>query len=333
MPVTVAFLGDTLLGDLSEPILRERGYASAFGGIASLLARADLVVANLEGVLTDEADGLPPTPHRERYWLRAERVTARAMAEAGITLVSLANNHVLDYGLAGLRSTMRSLDEHGIQHLGAGMSEQAARRSVVVSVKGLRLGFYAAVQRYDVYADWLYATGETGGCNRLREQAARGDLASLAEQADVRIALAHWGRTYRPVTPGQERWAGWLTRARADLVVGHHPHIAQPAALVNERLVLYSLGNGPFGTKGGFERFNLDGYGLLALAEFAESGPLSALELHAIDVDNARTECRPVPLTGETARSALASLASVADGWRPHGDAMRLDLTLRATRP
>lgn len=331
MSVTVAFLGDTLLGDLAEPILRERGYASAFTGIAPLLARADLVVANLEGALSDAADRLPPTPHRERYWLRAERITARVMAEAGIGLVSLANNHVLDYGLEGLTSTMRALDEHGIQHLGAGASEAAARRSVVVTVKGLRLGFYAAVQRYDVYADWLYAEGESGGCNRLRAQAAQEDFAALNEQADVRIALAHWGRTYLPVAPGQVRWAARLTAAGADLVVGHHPHIAQPAVLVGGRPVLYSLGNGPFGTKGGFERFSLDGYGLLALAEFSECGRLASLELHAIDVDNARVACQPVPLTGETARTVLRSLTDEADGWSVHGDAVRLDLTQRLT--
>ena len=327
MGFTIAFLGDTLLGDRYTGLLRERGYGYAFEGIAHLLACADLVVANLEGVLTDEARELPGTHHRQRYWLRADPESAAVMAQAGIRVVSLANNHALDYGPKGLTETLGVLDAQGIAHCGAGPSEAEARQPVVVTVKGVRIGFYASIQFYEVYSDWLYAAGETGGCNRLKQAAVQEDLGGLAEQADVRIALLHWGRAYQPVTPGQVRWAPSLVAAGADLVVGQHPHIAQKATLVDGRPVLYSLGNGPFGTKGGFGRYEQPGYGLVALAEFEDRGQLAAVELHLIDVENARTGCRPSLVTGEAAHTFLRSLTEPEHGWRLDGDAMRLDLS------
>lgn len=325
MPVTIAFLGDTLLGDRCAELLRARGFAYAFDSIRPLLAPADLVVANLEGVLSTEAADLLPTPHRARYWLRAEPASAWAMREAGIGVVSLANNHILDYGLDGLMQTRATLGAAGILHCGAGLTDDEARRPAIATVNGLRIGFFSWVQRYDLYADWLYASDASGGCNRLRESVVSADLNVLREQADVRIALVHWGRTYRTVTTGQQRWASRLVQAGADLVIGHHPHIAQPVTLVAGQPVIYSLGNGPFGTHGGFERYGQPGYGLILLAEFADSGRLMAMQLHLIDVDNARTACRPVPITGDTAISALRSLTDAAYGWRPHGDALRLD--------
>lgn len=329
MGFTLAFLGDTLLGDRYTGLLRERGYRYAFDGIRQLLERADLVVANLEGVLTAEARGLQETRQRERYWLRADPASAAAMAEAGIRVVSLGNNHALDYGLEGLSETLSALDESGIVHCGADLSETKARRPAVVTVNGVRVGFYSAVQSYEVYADWLYAAGETGGCNRLEQTAVRDDLEALGLVADVRIALVHWGRTYRPVAPAQMRWSPRLVAAGADLVVGHHPHIAQPVTLVDGRPVLYSLGNGPFGTKGGFERFGQAGHGLVALAEFSDGGQLAGLRLHLIDVDNARTGCRPVPVTGEAARTFLRPMTEPSDGWRLDGETLRLDLPQR----
>ena len=329
MPFTIAFLGDTLLGDLYADVLRTRGYAHAFWGIAQLLARADLVVANLEGVLTDPAGTLPDTHHRRRYWLRADPQSAAAMAAAGIGVVSLANNHVLDYGPAGLTETLGVLDEHGIQHCGAGQTDAEARQPAIATVNGVRVGFLSAVQSYEMYADWLYASDETGGCNRLRHSAMQADLGQLAAHADVRIVLAHWGRTYRPVTPGQVRWSRQLVAAGADLVIGHHPHIAQPVTLVDGRPVLFSLGNGPFGTKGGFGRYGQPGHGLVALAEFTDTGRLSALQLHLIDVENSRTGCRPTPVRGEPALSFLGSLVDPSHDWRPAGDALRLDVPVR----
>lgn len=327
-PLTVAFLGDTILGDQLQDVVRRRGYDHALGGIAPLLARADFTVVNHEGVLAEEHGGPPESPNRSQYWMRADRDSAAALAKYGVRVASLGNNHVLDHGLDGLASTIEALEAAGIQHCGAGLTEAEARRPVVVTAGGVRAGFVSCIQPYEMYAAWLYADALRGGCNLLREGAVREDLDSLAPQADVRIVLVHWGRNYRPLTQTQQRWAPKLVAAGADLVVGHHPHVAHPVDLLDGVPVLYSLGNGPFGMTGRFESRGQPPYGLVALVEIEPPGRLSAVELHAIDVANTLTWLRPTPLPAETALPFLRSLTSPAHGWYARGTALRLDLPI-----
>src|SRR5690349_20186319 len=99
MTVTIAFVGDTLIGGQFQKRVRRRGYDRPLRHIAPLLARADLAVDNHEGALTSESRQLSGAPQRTRYWMRADPESAAALAAGGVRLVSLANNHVLDYGL------------------------------------------------------------------------------------------------------------------------------------------------------------------------------------------------------------------------------------------
>lgn len=327
--VTIAFVGDTLLGDRYGRRLRRRGYSRPLARLAPLLARADLAVVNHEGALTAKRPGLQGIPQRGRFWLRADPESAAALAAAGVRVASLANNHVLDYGLDGLHETISTLDAHGIAQCGAGATEADARRPLVLSVADLRVGFLACIQEYDMYDGWLYAEGSTGGCNRLAEQTVAEDLPRLAELADVSIVLVHWGRNYRDVAPAQERWAPRLAAAGAHLVIGHHPHVAQRVEILDGCPIVYSLGNGPFGTTGGFARLGKPPFGLIALAEIEPPGTLTALELHLIDVDNRANRFRPAPIEDERAITFLRSLTSEHDGWYEHGHALRLDLPRR----
>src|SRR6188508_1851849 len=207
MTLTIAFVGDTLLGDRFQRRLRRRGYDRPLRRLARLLARADLTVVNHEGALTTESRGLPGVPQRTRYWMRADPESAAALAASDVRMVSLANNHVLDYGLDGLAETLSTLDAHGIAHCGAGATEAEARQPRILTIGDLRVGFLSCIQRYDMYEGWLYADGSRGGCNLLQERTLTEDLPHLAETADVSIALVHWGRNYADVTPTQERWA------------------------------------------------------------------------------------------------------------------------------
>jgi len=245
--VRVTFLGDTLVGGEAQPTLDAHGPGFAFDGIRHLLADSDLVVANHEGPITcrDEL-GAKLDTGRKRYWYRARPDSANALRDAGIRVVSLANNHVLDYGPDGLADTTRALDDAGILWCGAGKSRGAARRPAIVERNGIRFGFLSFMQRYDLYvAERVYATKTKPGPLRLNLARARADFAKLRAEVDVCVALVHWGRNYRKRNPRQIRLAAELRRAGADLVVGHHPHVPQPIALVDGAPVCFSLGNGP----------------------------------------------------------------------------------------
>jgi poly-gamma-glutamate synthesis protein (capsule biosynthesis protein) len=123
---------------------------------------------------------------------------------------------------------------------------------------------------------------------------------------DVCVVLVHWGRNYREVQPLQQRLAKEIAVEGPDLVVGHHPHVAQPVEHVDGVPVLYSLGNAAFGTRGRFGS-GVPAYGLVALADL-ERHRVVGLDLRLIEVDNTRVGYQPRPATGPEAEAFLAGL-------------------------
>lgn len=305
----ITFLGDTLVGGEAQPVLDDRGASWAFDGIRHLLAPSDLVVVNQEGPITLRTRaGKKLDTGRKRYWYRAVPESVQALCDAGVRVASLANNHVLDFGVDGLADTIRALDDAGIAHCGAGMSRAEARRPAVVEVQGFRLGFLSFMQRYDIYVtEGVYASRSRPGPLRLSLDRARADLAKLEGRVDLRVALAHWGRNYRKRNPRQQRLAGALRGAGADLVIGHHPHVPQRIEVTDGVPVCYSLGNGPLGTPGRFHSGRLP-YGLVVSFDLDAHATLRRMTVEAIHVDNARVCFRPQVADGPEDRRMLRRL-------------------------
>lgn len=328
MSARLAFLGDTLLGAQAQPLLDRHGAGYAVEGIAPVVADADLVVANLEGPLTTvDRPASKDDRDRRRWWYRARPDALAALTAIGVRAVSLANNHVLDHGPAGLAETVAALDAAGVAHTGAGADEAAARRGAVVTVRGVRVGLASAMQRYRQYAtEGGYATAARPGPALLRADHLGADLAATG--ADLRVALVHWGRTYRVRTDRQVRLAADLVAAGADLVVGHHPHVTHPVALVRGRPVLYSLGNASFGTPGRFAQRGWAPYGMVAVVDVEGEGGMTGLELRLLDVDNARLAYRPRPAVDRAADAVLRGLVDPCQPWRRVGGGrLRLEFT------
>jgi poly-gamma-glutamate capsule biosynthesis protein CapA/YwtB (metallophosphatase superfamily) len=186
-----------------------------------------------------------------------------------------------------------------------------------VEAGGARIAFLAALQPYRMYEEEdVYATAERSGPLLLQPEVVREDLDALAGRADVRILLVHWGRNYRAITGVQRELASDLRAGPADLVVGHHPHVAQRVELSPGCPVLFSIGNGAFPTgRGRFARRGVFGYGLVATAEFDDAHRLRGLDLALLDVENERVEFAPRQACGEHPRSYLRGIAPARDGW------------------
>ena len=317
----ITFLGDTLIGGEAQCTLDEKGPGWAFDGIRHLLAASDLVVANHEGPITrlDLPEAKLDTG-RKRYWYRAVPESVPALLEAGIRVVSLGNNHVLDFGAAGLASTISELDAAGIRHCGAGASRAEARRPAIVEVNGLRLGFLSFMQRYDLYVtERLYASRTRAGPQRLRIDRARADLGRLADRVDVRVALVHWGRNYRRLNPRQQRLGAELRAAGADIVIGHHPHIPQRISVNHGVPVCYSLGNGPLGTPGRFHS-GRPPYGLVVSFDLDRVGAPRRMAVTLIHVDNAYVTFQPRVADGPDAERTLRKILPKQLQWRAGPD-------------
>jgi poly-gamma-glutamate capsule biosynthesis protein CapA/YwtB (metallophosphatase superfamily) len=312
----VTFLGDTLIGGEAQQVLDERGASWMFDGIRHLLAGSDLVVANHEGPITSrEEPARKLVTGRKRYWYRALPASVAALKEVGVRVVSLGNNHVLDFGPDGLADTFAALDAAGIAYCGAGATRRAARRPAIVEAGPLRFGFLSFMQRYKIYlAEGLYASRDRPGSMRLSVKRARKDLAALASRVDVCVALAHWGRNYRGLNSRQRRLASELVAGRADLVIGHHPHVPHPVSVVDGALVCYSLGNGPLGTPGRFHS-GRQPYGLVVSFDFDAATEIRRIAVTAILVDNAEVGFRPRVAEGDEPRQLLRKLLPAELDW------------------
>jgi len=216
---TLAFGGDVMLGRGVSSAL-SGDWSAAFAPSAQLLAEADLAFANLESLLTNSpqlANG---------HDLRATPTAVAALRSAGFDAVSLANNHALDAGQAGLAETVATLESTGI----TGVASHATGRLVS------RVPPHPAL-RYQLFAF-------DDSTLPLDAEAAARQVTRAALQADLVIISIHWGGEYQAApSPRQRMLAEAFAHAGADLVIGHGPHVLQPVERTGKTLVAYSLGN------------------------------------------------------------------------------------------
>mgnify|MGYP000878741883 CR=1 FL=1 len=294
------------LADAALPTLLRDGFEQPFGATAAIVREADLAIANGEAPITDEE---APDGRWKEYVYRAPAEAAPALARAGFDLIGLANNHATDHGARGVDSTVENLRRAGVIAPGAGDSEATARRAVIVRTGGVRVGLIARCAWSPGWDLWSrqYARGSDPGVALLDEDRLREDVARLRPEVDLVVLFVHWGESYEGPTGSQRRWARRAAEAGVDLVVGHHPHVAQPVAMVGRTPVVFSLGNYAFGTPGRPEL----SIGLLLRVE-VQKRRLARLELLPIDVQNRRVLYRPVPLVGSPARDALTPIVAAS---------------------
>lgn len=298
--IRVTVIGDTMLDASARPVLQQQGYDYAFAGSHHLYAESEIVLANLEGPLTSRGKKA-----EKRYTFRSpsEKVAA-ALKTAGVNAVTLANNHMLDYGEEGLADTMQALDRAGIGHFGAGMDLPEARAPYIATVGGVRIGMLG----YSLtFPEEFWATESRAGTAFGRRQAIMEDVAELKKRVDLVLVSFHWGQEGKTVLrPYQEELAHSAIDAGADAVIGHHPHIAQAVEKYRGKAIIYSLGNFVFGSYS-----NRVQYGLIG--EFTiHNNKISALRVTPVDVNNFRIQFRPVALSGAALEGAVKQLQSLS---------------------
>lgn len=197
-----------------------------------------LFIANLEG-------SVPASPQRvgRRSLLSLDPCRLRDLAVSKTTICILANNHVTDYGPAGVLATLQAVREAGMQPLGAGATLQEARQPVILQVGDRRLGLLAYADSRAHVGSWV-AGETTPGVAPLFAEWVVDDVSRLRHSVDDLWLFLHWGREYiRFPEPEQRALAREFVRAGATLVVGTHPHLLQGWERVEGASVYYSLGN------------------------------------------------------------------------------------------
>lgn len=306
--LTVVWVGDTMVGDAAETFAREKGYLQPFVNVSSLLD-GDVVIANHEAPIT--ALRAPFNPEK-LYSYAADPASAKALRTAGITVLGLANNHVMDMGPAGLADTIAHGGQAGLMCVGAGADDTQAERPLLLDNGSVTVGVVALAKGY---GSSITAGRDRAGTVALSEASiARGYALSKQAGADYVVGFVHWGENYEPqILEEQRRAAREFASAGYDLVVGHGPHIPQRAEVVDGMPVVYSLGNFVFGTPGSFDT-QIPGEAVVLKTEFTTEG-LTSLTAACIVTDNDIVAFQPVAMESAASTALLDRLgyASVID--------------------
>lgn len=235
--LTIALVGDVQLGDVPEELLGANP-PYGFDHVVARLRNADLAFANLECAITDRG-----TPLEKAFTFRAGPRRLAALKHWGIDAVSLANNHVLDYGNVGLVDTLRHLEEAGIPSAGAGRTESEAFAPVILEKNGVRVAYlaFSSINPLGGPGGLIAPIDET--CMTAAIKAARG-------RADIVIVSLHMGPERRELTSGQIASARAAVAAGADIIHGHHPHCILGFERTDSGVIAYSLGNFLFANSG-----------------------------------------------------------------------------------
>lgn len=224
--LTIMIGGDIMLDRGVRLTGNKYGYDTLFASITPLFKQADIVVANLEGPITSKPSKtlLPNGKTTKDLIFTFSSKTAKVLADAGITLVSLANNHMDNFGLAGIVETKKWLTEAGVSWFGD--YKNSSSTEAIISKNNINVAFvgYHAFQK-----------GFEGVLQSVQ---------SLKEQGNFVIVMPHWGEEYATTSSALVKsQARALVLAGANAVIGSHPHVIQEKVWMGDVPVIYSLGN------------------------------------------------------------------------------------------
>jgi poly-gamma-glutamate capsule biosynthesis protein CapA/YwtB (metallophosphatase superfamily) len=321
-PLSLITVGDIMLGGRAKKTLAKHGSDYPFQAVLPLLRRAPLVLGNLEGPLAGKA-----RRHARRYSYRVETHLASSLTRAGINVVTLANNHLLDCGRAGVVETLDALETAGVASLGAGRNQKEAHAPVIKTAGDLRIGLLAYY-----WNRRCAATADMPGSAMDPPEALESDIRRLRSQVGRVVVAFHWGIPYeRDPSPEDRAKARLAVDCGADAVVGHHPHVIQPFEIYRGCPIFYSVGNFAFGSG------NSHAEGLALGFRFAEIK--TVVEIYPLYVKNrdSRVDYQPKVLGGEAAKRRLLDLVRISgsgaeqmriEQWRG-----RLELPWSSNRP
>jgi poly-gamma-glutamate capsule biosynthesis protein CapA/YwtB (metallophosphatase superfamily) len=261
--MTKTFPRLVLAGDMAAEFVKPRDMMKK---IAPYFRESSIAFANCEWPMTDRG---APWPGKAGRVVRSSPEKIDLYTFCGFDVVTLANNHIMNFGAEGLAQTIEILDKAGIAHCGAGKNLADAHKPAIVERNGTKIAFLGyscvftagfearanrpgmAVVRTDVSYRAPSRMHEVPGLPMTTKTSPRADDAAMmvddikkaARKADAVVATFHWGISggYQHLVGYQKELAHMCIDAGADLVVGHHPHTIQPVEVYKDKVIAYSV--------------------------------------------------------------------------------------------
>jgi poly-gamma-glutamate capsule biosynthesis protein CapA/YwtB (metallophosphatase superfamily) len=293
--ITLAFAGDVNFENRTALLLRHP--STAFGPIAAVLSQADFTALNLETSVTGRG-----TPQPKTFHFRTAPTAFVALRDAGVKLVTMANNHVLDYGQTGLADTLAAVRASGLPYVGIGINAAAAWAPYVATIKGTKVAFIGVSQVAELASSWVATKSKPGEANAINVRRTLAAVRAARRLAPIVVVFMHWGTEGQSCPdPNQLALAPKLAAAGATIIVGAHAHMLQGSGWLHHTFVAYGMGNFLW-----WEQSYSTATGVLELT-LRPHGPLTARFLPAV----VSATGQPIPLTGRAARRAQQRYASL----------------------
>ena len=237
--VKIGFLGDVMLGRLvNEWLLQNPDPLYPWGDMHAALQSTDVNIANMEFAFTTSEQIVPKV-----FNFKSLPKHVAVLQAGNIGVVNLANNHILDYDVQGLVQTIKTLDDAGIAHVGAGINKMAAQAPVILDIKGIKIGVIGCT---DNEPTWIAAENKPG-INYVQVgdiQSLYSMIQSIRPHVEVLILTMHWGPNMKK-RPSKEfkQFAHDLIDAGVDIIQGHSAHVFQAIERYKHGLIMYDTGD------------------------------------------------------------------------------------------
>lgn len=243
-PIVLAFAGDVNFDEDSKPVARyDKENKGILGGISQDLVdemnKADIFMLNNEFAYSTRGSEIK----EKSYTFRAHPKRVNILKEMGADIVSLANNHALDFGQEALLDTFTTLEEAGIDYVGAGINMDRAKAPIYYTIGDTTIA-YVAASRVIYAMDWYATDTRPGMIGTYDPTLFLSSIKEAKENSDFVVVYVHWGveRVHEPVDY-QKNLARKYIDAGADAVIGCHPHVMQGLEFYKGKPIAYSLGN------------------------------------------------------------------------------------------
>jgi poly-gamma-glutamate capsule biosynthesis protein CapA/YwtB (metallophosphatase superfamily) len=231
--------GDVNLDPSYIPNLAANGYGYAWTGVDGLFKEDDLTVVNLECAISTRG-----TPYPKEFTFRGPPESLPPMAQAGVEVANLGNNHAYDYGPEALVDSIRHLRAAAIAPVGAGRTQDHALRAAFFDLSGWRVGVVGLDQVVDPFPDAIATQDKPGTAAGHDTSLMLRAIRQAERRADIVVVTIHWGVELDAVPrPEQVELGHRFVEAGADIVFGHHAHRLQPMDQYHGRPIFWGLGN------------------------------------------------------------------------------------------
>lgn len=243
--MTLSFVGDVSLADnwyiMPKYDERKKGIHGILSeSIVDIMTKSNVMVANSEFTVSDRGEKMPG----KYYTFRGSPKRLPIYNEMGVDLVTLANNHVYDFGEIAFNDMINSLNEYKIPYIGAGKTKEEAKRPYYFIVNGYKIAFVNATRAEKLILT-PEATTTSGGVFRCYDPTEFIEVIKNAKkESDYVIALIHWGREdSHELEEVQKETSKVYINAGADVIVGSHAHVLQEIEFYEEKPIIYNLGD------------------------------------------------------------------------------------------